>query len=118
MDSFVYNYLWRKSSITNAVNLQKIDDLSEVILTNVKLGKVYPEISYIQYFIRSLIITTIRMMSNDLYKAKRKEFLLFLKQNKIKSIVYNGSGIRKWMSFIFNISPSLCMLISSKIKSN
>lgn len=114
-NQIVYNYFWRKDSITNVYNPKKIGDLSEAILTNLLLSKKYPKVSYIKEVVGSLVLTTIRMMADNRYTQERKAFLSFLRQNDIIRVTYKGTGIRKIMAYIFNISPFLCIKISSMI---
>lgn len=111
----VHNYFWRQDSITNIYNSKKIADLSEAILTNLQLSRQYPEVSYIKEVVGSLVLSTIRMVSDDRYINEQKQFLSFLRKNDINKIVYKGIGIRKIMSIIFNISPFICLKISCSI---
>lgn len=111
----VHNYLWRQDSITNIYNPKKIADLSEAILTNLQLSRQYPEVSYIKEVVGSLVLSTIRMVSDDRYINEQKQFLSFLRQNGINEVVYKGIGFRKIMAIIFNISPFICLRISCSI---
>lgn len=111
----VYNYFWRQDSITNIYNPKKIADLSEAIQTNLLLSIKHPEVLYIKEVIGSLVLTTIRMVSDKRYVNEQKQFLSFLKENGLTKIQYKGIGSRRIMSWLFNRSPFLCMKISSQI---
>lgn len=111
----VYNYFWRQDSITNIYNPKKIADLSQAILTNLLLSRKYPEVTYFKEVVGSLVLSTMRMVSNKKYINEQKVFLAFLAQEGIRKIVYNGGGYRRLMVYVYNISPSLCMKVSSMI---
>lgn len=111
----VYNYFWRQDSITNIYNPKKIADLSQAILTNLLLSRKYPEVTYFKEVVGSLVLSTMRMASNKKYINEQKVFLAFLAQEGIRKIVYNGGGYRRLMVYVYNISPSLCMKVSSMI---
>ena len=114
-DVKVYNYLWRESSITSINNPQKIDDLTIAIKTNSDLARKHQGVSYFNAVRDYLVLMVIRMLSDKNNREKRGFFLNFLKTNQITKMYYVATGIRRVMVFLFNISPKLCINISSLI---
>lgn len=111
----VYNYLWRESSITSINNPKKIEDLTVAIRTNAELARNYPNIDYLRAIQDYLVLMIIRMLADKTNREKRAFLLRFLKENRITRINYANTGVRKLMALIFNVSPRLCISLSSLI---
>lgn len=118
MKENLYNYIWRNNNATNSQSLKKFNSLLSSLSSNLELSKKYPNCLYFKEVTTSLIIVIIRTISTPKYKDEREVFFTYIKQNRINKIYYNGIGIRKVMTIIYNISPRLCVLISTLLKNN
>lgn len=109
----IYHYLWRNTSITNKLNLKKINDLILGIEHNLELYRLNPEVEYFKKYASSLVITCIRMISSKEYRCIRGLTISKFKKLELKKLNYEKDIKRNLLIFLYNISPYLCIWCSS-----